>query len=53
VRAIYAYTAQDTGELSLNEGDIITVTDKSDADWWDGILHGVKGAFPKMYTEPI
>lgn len=34
-RAIYDYTAQSEGELSIREGDLLCVLEKSkDDDWW-------------------
>ena len=53
-RALYAFEAERDEELSLKEGDIVTVLDREDLDgWWEGELHGVTGFFPAQYTELI
>lgn len=53
-RAIFSYKATNPRELSINVGDIITVTDKSDLDWWSGYLpNGDQGIFPSNYVAII
>lgn len=53
-RAIFSYKATNPRELSINVGDIITVTDKSDLDWWSGFLpNGDSGIFPSNYCYVI
>lgn len=50
VRAIFAYRAKNPKEISLEVGDIITVTNNADLDWWEGILpNGKRGWFPSNY----
>ena len=55
VRAIvrYSYTAVNDDELTLTEGDIITVLDQNnvDAGWWKGELRGRVGVFPDNFAE--
>ena len=55
VRAIvrYPYTAANGDELTLAEGDIITVLDQNivDAGWWKGELKGRVGVFPDNFVE--
>jgi len=55
VRAIvrYPYTAMNDDELSLADGDIITVLDQNlvDAGWWKGELKGRVGVFPDNFVE--
>jgi len=55
VRAIvrYPYTAVNDDELSLAEGDVITVLDQNlvDAGWWKGELKGRVGVFPDNFVE--
>jgi len=55
VRAIvrYPYTAANEDELTLVEGDIITVLDQNliDAGWWKGELKGRAGVFPDNFVE--
>lgn len=53
-RAIFSYKATNSRELSINVGDIITVTDRSDLDWWSGFLpNGESGIFPSNYCYVI
>lgn len=54
-RAIYDYEACDDEELGFREGDLIMVTSKEvddgDDGWWEGVLNGTKGVFPKIVVE--
>ncbi|ELP89417.1 bridging integrator, putative [Entamoeba invadens IP1] len=52
VKCEYDYTAQDQGELSFKEGDLIEVI-KKEGDWWLGELNGQQGYFPYNYTTPV
>ena len=55
-RALYDFEAQpDSGELSLREGDVLTVTNKNVGDgWWEGSnSRGQTGFFPEAYIEVI
>jgi len=53
-RALYDYEAQNDGDLSFHESDIIAVLDKSDPNgWWQGELNGVSGYFPSNFVEEI
>lgn len=51
VKASYDYSAQDQGELSFQEGDIIQVVSQHPSGWWTGELNGRKGTFPSNFTE--
>ena len=43
----FNYIKRQPGELSLHIGDVVTVTDNSDFDWWIGTLpSGESGMFP-------
>jgi hypothetical protein len=44
-RALYAFDGQQQGDLSFQEGDIITIVEKSNSqdDWWTGKIHGRQG----------
>lgn len=48
----YSYKAQNDDELTLTEGDIITVLseDGQDAGWWKGELNGKIGVFPDNFV---
>uniref|UniRef100_A0A673LJ63 Osteoclast-stimulating factor 1 n=1 Tax=Sinocyclocheilus rhinocerous TaxID=307959 RepID=A0A673LJ63_9TELE len=52
-RAIYAYDAQDTDELSFQAEDIIEITCEDPSGWWKGCLRGKEGMFPGNYVEKI
>ncbi|KAF2361804.1 SH3 domain [Trinorchestia longiramus] len=56
VRVLYDFDAQpDSGEMSLKEGEILTVTRQNVGDgWWEGMnALGEAGLFPAAYTEEI
>lgn len=54
VTALYQYHASDAGDLALNPGDTINVTEYVNADWWRGVnpATGQTGIFPKDYVKP-
>ncbi|KAJ8305020.1 hypothetical protein KUTeg_018603 [Tegillarca granosa] len=52
-KCLYAYDAQDTDELSFNEGDVIQIVKEDPAGWWTGKLRGKQGLFPANYVEKI
>nr|XP_025038318.1 unconventional myosin-Ie [Pelodiscus sinensis] len=49
-RALYAYDAQDTDELSFNANDIIDIIKEDPSGWWTGRLRGKQGLFPNNYV---
>ena len=53
VMAMYDYSAQNSDELTFKRGDVITVDDKSDPDWWKGTLGATSGLFPSNYVQDI
>lgn len=52
VKAQWAYSAQRPDELSLNEGDVITVLEER-GNWHRGECGGRTGLFPANYVVPI
>ena len=50
-RALYAYAAGSPEELAFNEGDVISVIDKSDSDWWKAEKDGKVLNVPAAYLE--
>lgn len=52
--ALYDYVAQRSDELSFKNGDLIVVTERSDAEWWKGRLqktaNGPEALFPANYV---
>jgi hypothetical protein len=53
VRAKHGYTKASEGELSMQKGDEIRVTEEDDTGWWKGILRGEEGWFPFNYVEEV
>ncbi|ELR24945.1 variant sh3 domain containing protein [Acanthamoeba castellanii str. Neff] len=39
-------------ELSLRQGDVVTIKSKA-GEWWEGEVHGRKGYFPASYVQPL
>uniref|UniRef100_A0A671PI92 Osteoclast-stimulating factor 1 n=1 Tax=Sinocyclocheilus anshuiensis TaxID=1608454 RepID=A0A671PI92_9TELE len=52
-KALYAYDAQDTDELSFNADDIIDISKEDASGWWTGRLRGKQGLFPNNYVTKI
>ncbi|KAI3362814.1 hypothetical protein L3Q82_001861 [Scortum barcoo] len=50
VIGMYDYVAQNDDELAFLKGQVITVLNKDDCDWWKGELNGREGLFPSNYT---
>ena len=54
VVALFDCAADEDGELALAKGDVVTVTDASDAGWWKGTTDdGASGVFPSNYVAPL
>ncbi|KAL7830960.1 hypothetical protein SRHO_G00304620 [Serrasalmus rhombeus] len=52
-KALYAYDAQDTDELSFNADDVIEIMHEDASGWWTGRLRGKQGLFPNNYVTKI
>ena len=53
-KVVDSFQAQDSDELSINAGEIITLTREIDGFWMEGISpSGQQGKFPKMYVDVI
>uniref|UniRef100_A0A4W6BLU1 Intersectin-1 n=1 Tax=Lates calcarifer TaxID=8187 RepID=A0A4W6BLU1_LATCA len=51
VIGMYDYVAQNDDELAFQKGQVITVLNKDDCDWWKGELNGREGLFPSNYVK--
>ncbi|CAD5222046.1 unnamed protein product [Bursaphelenchus xylophilus] len=52
VQALFDFDPQEAGELGFRRGDIITVTNREDKNWWMGTLNNQHGVFPATYVAP-
>lgn len=54
VTVSFSYTAQNSDEVSLVKGEIVTVINKDDPAWWKGEnSQGAVGLFPANYVQPM
>lgn len=58
VRALYAFKAENSGDLEFPKGEIISVTEEIDENWWSGEIQEDdgsirKGIFPVNYVEKL
>nr|XP_031545543.1 endophilin-A2 isoform X2 [Vicugna pacos] len=52
-KALYDFEPENDGELGFHEGDIITLTNQIDENWYEGMLHGQSGFFPLSYVQVL
>ena len=52
-RVLFPYAAASEAELSLNEGDLVTIMNTGDDGWWTGELGGKTGLFPATYVKEL
>ncbi|KAM6151096.1 SH3 domain-containing kinase-binding protein 1 isoform 2-T2 [Rhynchocyon petersi] len=52
-KVIFPYEAQNDDELTIKEGDIVTLINKDciDIGWWEGELNGRRGVFPDNFVK--
>ncbi|XP_056155284.1 SH3 domain-containing kinase-binding protein 1 [Lampris incognitus] len=54
-KVLFPYEAQNDDELSIKEGEIVTIVNKecADAGWWMGEIGGRQGVFPDNFVKII
>ncbi|XP_048105795.1 intersectin-2a isoform X3 [Alosa alosa] len=51
VIAMYDYKAANEDEMSFSKGQLISVLNQDNADWWKGEVNGATGLFPTNYVK--
>ncbi|XP_051869509.1 SH3 domain-containing kinase-binding protein 1 [Pristis pectinata] len=52
-KVLFPYEAQNEDELTIREGEIVTIINKecADAGWWEGEINGKWGVFPDNFVK--
>jgi len=51
-RALYDYAPENSDELAIKSGDVISILKQEEDGWWEGSLsNGMRGLFPSNYVE--
>ncbi|XP_030592144.1 SH3 domain-containing protein 19 isoform X2 [Archocentrus centrarchus] len=53
VQAVHDFNPEGPGELSLRAGDIVTMVEKLDSEWYRGTCRGSTGFFPINYVKVL
>ncbi|TDL16486.1 hypothetical protein BD410DRAFT_832056 [Rickenella mellea] len=52
-RVLWAYVGDGPCDLTLAKGDIVEITEETNADWWTGCIGTRQGLFPSDYVEKL
>lgn len=52
-RALFNFKPENQRELGFKKGNIITLTNQVDENWYEGLLNGESGFFPVNYVEVL
>lgn len=52
-QALYDFEPENSGELGFKEGDVITLREKLDENWFEGSFQGRTGLFPVNYVNVL
>ncbi|GAA5891841.1 hypothetical protein JCM6882_007379 [Rhodosporidiobolus microsporus] len=52
-RAVWDYAKTQPDDLGFKTGDVITIEEEVNADWWKGSFNGQTGLFPSNHVERI
>ena len=52
-KAAYSYTGDNPDELGFNEGDVLSIVDASEEEWWKAEQGGVVFIVPAAYLELV
>ncbi|KAG8014692.1 SH3 domain-containing protein 19 [Nibea albiflora] len=53
VQAVHDFNAEGPGELGLRAGDVVTMVEQVDSDWYRGTCRGSAGFFPINYVKVL
>ncbi|XP_062243564.1 SH3 domain-containing protein 19 isoform X1 [Platichthys flesus] len=53
VQVIHDFTPEGPGELALREGDVVTMVEPVDSEWYRGTCRGSSGFFPVNYVKVL